>query len=546
MTPDEGVPRGKGVGGMNRCQDFSGRRWRRRPASLRHGTIAGAGSSTVWLLVVFVVIVTARAYAEEVTPAAVARRIDQHLMPKPPGEGVSFVDDPAFLRRLTLDLAGRIPAVSEVYEYFEQDTGARRHTAVRRLMQSGIYYRNMTTFWRRSWVPQADTREFAAVTDGFEVWLFQRLRDGARYDELVADILTQDRSADGSASSGPRGFYDANLAKPENLAASSSRAFMGLNLDCAQCHNHPYSRWTREQFWQTAAFFAVLSTQDLPRSGPPKIRIPETKTECEPVFLTPTDLRVPPDADSLGLRQTLVAWMKHDGDRWMAKNAVNRLWSHFFGEAIIEPMDDLSAHDAQSGPRAALLDDLASMFIASGYDLDVMVEGIVSSQPYRLPSATASRSDYPLTTVPIRGLTGEQLYDSLQVAAGLPVERMDLGFRGSRSPRREFASRFYVERTHGAERSITQALALMNGSLVNDMTTAKGNPFLASLLTSAFMRPDDQIDTVFLAVLSRHATAAETEAVRKHFNDNPALPREDRLGGLFWALVNTAEFSTNH
>jgi hypothetical protein len=495
--------------------------------------------------------------ADAVTPADIARRIDERVLHEQVGKGPAFVDEASFLRRLTLDVAGRIPTVSEVHEYLANDSESRRIAAINRLMHSGIYYRTMATFWRRTWVPQADTREFSGVTDGFESWLSGRLRDGAHYDDVVTEILTQDPS---NRSVGPRGYYEANQSKPENLAASSSRGFLGLNLDCAQCHDHPHSRWTREQFWQTAAFFAEVPRQASLRSSLPRIKIPDTDLECEPVLLTAAEIRIASASDSVALRQTFVGWMLQDGERLMAKNAVNRLWSHFFGEAIIEPMDDLSRAEFQSGERAVLLHELSDLFIATGYDLDVLVKGMVSSQAYCLASMpgasddgdtaeTASQADeslFRLTRAPVRGLTGEQFYDSLQVAAGLPMERTDVG--GSSGPRHrsEFVAEFYVERPLGAERSISQALTLMNGSFVNGLTTSTGNRVLASLLTSPFMGPDDQVDTVFVAVLGRHATTDEIETVRRHFAANPAMSPEHQLGGLFWALVNSAEFSTNH
>ncbi len=183
----------------------------------------------------------------------------------------------------------------------------------------------------------------------------------------------------------PIGFYNANQSKPENLAASSTRAFLGVNLDCAQCHDHPFSRWTREQFWQTAAFFAPpqMRTKMAGRNFPKfafRIRI----LEYEPALLTQAEIQWPQKLDSVSLRLVLVDWMKENPERLLAKNAVNRLWAYFFGEAIIEPMDDLSRDEFQSGDQADLLNALAAVFVTSGYKLNVVVEGIVGSNAYRL------------------------------------------------------------------------------------------------------------------------------------------------------------------
>jgi hypothetical protein len=244
--------------------------------------------------------------------------------------------------------------------------------------------------------------------------------------------------------------------------------------------------------------------------------------------------------------------MTSESNSYLAKNAVNRLWAHFFGDAIVEPIDDLSSDAAASGARAELLAELAQAFVASGYDLQLLTEAIVQSDAYRLASLAPAHSpagdaeSVARSSAVVRGLTGEQLYDSLRTAAGLPPERSDVG-RGARlDQRRDFASVFYVERAYNAERSISQALTLMNGSLVGELSAAANNPMLAAVLASPFMTADEQVDTVFLAVLGRHASVPERQAVLRHFDARPEAPFQEKLGDLFWVLVNSPEFNTNH
>jgi hypothetical protein len=518
------------------------------------------------LILAGVVIAERSVFGQSVSPSEISRRIDLRLAVDAQNES-QFVGNSEFLRRVTLDLVGRIPSIAEVHEFHENRSESRRSDAIRRLMQSGVYYRNLATFLRRAWVPQADTREFAGVADGFELWLSNRLRESARYDQLVTEILTLDLSKGAAARATPMGFYDANLVKPENLAASSTRAFLGLNLDCAQCHNHPFSRWTREQFWQTAAFFASPEMDGDSQMKLPTVKVPDTELEYQPALLTKSEFHMPPKVDSVALRGVLVEWAKSDPQRLLAKNAVNRLWAHFFGDAIIEPMDDLSRDEFQTGARAELLNEISTAFIDSGYDIHVVIEGLVGSDAYRLTSfvpkasvvATSTDSgdgqapaiaveSTPLRTnrAVVRGLTGEQMYDSLQTAAGLGAERNDLAGPAGRLNRQQFASQFYVERPSAAERSISQALTLMNGSFVNQLTSAKGNPMLASVLSSPFMTFDEQVDTVFIAVLSRHVRDVELQAVKRNFEKRPDAIREHQLGNLFWVLVNSSEFNTNH
>ena len=526
---------------------------------------------TVCLFFFTIIAVANTCQADEITPTTISRLIDQRLGTDDTSQ-FEFANDAEFLRRVTLDLAGRIPTIVEVYEHLGNTSKSKQTEAITRLMHSGVHYRTMATFWRRSWVPQADTPEFDSVSDKFERWLVYRLQQGTRYDELVVEVLTLDQTNIAPESTTPIGFYDANLSKPENLAASATRAFLGINLDCAQCHDHPFSRWTREQFWQTAAFFARPEMGKDSQPQPPKVRIPDTKLEYEPALLTKTKIQWPQKLDSISLRLILVDWMKANQEHLLAKNAVNRLWAHFFGEAIIEPIDDLSRDEFQTGDRASLLNDLAQAFIASGYNLEILVEGIVSSNAYRLSSSLPDskipadsqppeqaekkdseppyQSDVPsplkITRATVRGLTGEQLYDSLQTAAGLPSERSDVRGGSGRSQRSEFSTRFYVERAHTAERSISQSLTLMNGSFVSELTSKEGNLMLASVLSSPFMKFDEQIDTIFIATLGRHARSAELQVIKQSFDTHPETTREKHLGNLFWVLVNSSEFNTNH
>ena len=491
--------------------------------------------------------------AGDLSPRDIASLIDErlHVHGEP---SVAFADDATFLRRLSLDLIGRIPTIAEVREYLADDSESKRMRTVQSLLRYGAHYKNMATFWRRAWAPQADTPEFASLADGFELWLAHELQQQTRYDRLVAKVMTWDANAPPQGTIDPSGFYLANESSPANLAASSTRAFLGINLDCAQCHNHPFARWTREQFWQTAAFFAVPDHDADGNPKLPRIRVPDTELEYEPVLLSQDKIAWPQkqELDSVALRSVLSDWMVTERRSYLAKNAVNRLWSHFFGDALVEPIDDLSGDAAESGERADLLAELAQIFIQSGYDLELIIEAMVQSDAYRLaslpagPSQPASESAaVSASPAMVRGLTGEQLYDSLRTAAGLPPERSDVG-RGSRLDRRnEFTSVFYVERANSAERSISQALTLMNGSLVNELCTAANNQMLASVAASPFMSFEEQLDTVFIAVLGRHATAPELAAVLRRFEEQDASPQQ-KLGDLFWVLVNSPEFNTNH
>jgi hypothetical protein len=377
----------------------------------------------------------------------------------------------------------------------------------------------------------------AAAPDGTDDWLAARLQARVPYDQLVRDLLI-------AAGPTPRTFLTANEGKPENLAAGTARAFLGINLDCAQCHNHPFARWTRDQFWQTAAFFA----RPLPaREGMPvrlEVKIPGTERVLGPKLLSGAPVAWPEAPDDQAGRRLLAAWVTAGDNPYFARNAVNRLWAHYFGTGLIEPLDDLSVDNPNGAP--ALLDDLAHALVEGGFDLNYLTRAILGSRAYQLASARATGDGALFTAAAVRGLTGEQLFDSLRIAAGLPLLRPDLDPPGLVAERAAFATRFHVERPGSAQRSILQALALMNGRLTAGLTDARTAPTLAGVADAPFLDTAGKVETLFLAALGRRPTAEEAAPLIRYVDRTAGRDPRSALADVFWALLNSAEFSTNH
>jgi len=180
-------------------------------------------------------------------PVELAARIDKHLAARWNAEKVkpaATADDAEIVRRVYLDLVGRIPTVAEVREFLADKATDKRMKLVARLVESGAHFRHTATFWRREWFPQTNTPQFANVADDIDGWIALSLRDGVPYDRLVRELMTVTRGKTGSST--PTTFLTVGENKPENLAANTTRAFLGINLDCAQCHDHPFARWTRD------------------------------------------------------------------------------------------------------------------------------------------------------------------------------------------------------------------------------------------------------------------------------------------------------------
>ena len=510
------------------------------------------------LLLVSAVAATARAAPPDA--ADVAARIDRHLRAAWERAGVTpsaTVDDATFLRRASLDLIGRIPTVAETRAYLDDRCPDKAAAVINRMLDSGGYAGHFATFWRRVWLPQADTPQFAGLADGFEDWLAARLGKNARYDRLVYELLTT--AAAGPATPAlarveaapPRAFLAANERKPENLAASTARSFLGVNLDCAQCHNHPFARWTRDQFWETAAFFSTPARVEKTGGVRLELAVPGTKRLVRPRLLDGGEPRWPDRLEPDTGRRVLADWLVARGNPYFARNAVNRLWAHVFGSGLVEPLDDLSDENPPSHPE--LLDELTAAFADSGFDLKFLTKALVLSRAYRLSSVavgdSVSDEAEPRTfaRMAVRGLTGEQLYDSLLVAAGLPADRRDLDPVHAEKARRRFAARFRIDRPASAERSMTQALALINGRLTADLTDPENAPTLVAVADAPFLGTRGKVETLFFATLGRQPTDAELSPLVAHVERGGAAkdPRK-ALADVFWALLNGSEFNTNH
>ncbi len=498
--------------------------------------------------IVWLVVLAAPPSLRAAEPAALAATIDRHIERAWAAAKVKpalAADDAAYARRLYLDLVGRVSTVAEVRGFLADTAPDKRAKLAGRLLGTAAHARHWATVWRREWIPQADQPQ-ARLADEVDGWLAARLRDNVGYDRIVRDLLTASPApvdAGPAAPPVPATFLAAGEFRPENLAANTTRAFLGVNLDCAQCHDHPFARWTRDQFWETAAFFARPTATDPPRL---EVRVADTKRTVGPRLLD-GDARWPARIEKDTGRRVLAGWVAAKDNPYFARNAVNRVWAALFGTGLVEPLDDLSGANPPSHPE--LLDDLAAAFADSGFDLKLLLAAVVSTRAYQLSSAADGPAADPrlFARFPVRGLTGEQLYDSLRTAAGLPAERADADPVNARKDRREFADRFRVERTGSAQRSILQSLALMNGPLTAAVTDPARTPTLRAVADAPFLDPRGKVDALFLAALGRHPTPDEAARLGKFVAaGGPGRDATSALADVFWALLNGSEFGTNH
>ncbi|HUY31734.1 MAG TPA: DUF1549 and DUF1553 domain-containing protein [Pirellulales bacterium] len=485
-----------------------------------------------------------------------ARRVDALLEARQHAEGVEagpLADDAEFLRRASLDLNGVIPAASEVLALAADRDPDRRAAWIERLLSNPRYPTHLAQAWTNMLLPVDGQNERFDQAQGFTRWLRRRFADNVRYDNIVADLLTTTGNSDRD---GAALFYTAAGLKPEELAANTSRIFLGVQIQCAQCHNHPFDHWKQQDFWSFAAFFARLQTLDGGR--PPnvelvdasvgEVRLPGTDQVVAPKYLGDE----PPEEDAdVNRRRQLAIWVVSRENRYFARVAVNRVWANLFGRGLVHPVDDFGDHNPPSHPE--LLDELTAYFVAHDYDLRALFRALTNTRAYQRSSRTAGDGSLSppesFARMQIKTLAPEQLYDSLikavrmtappmALGAGAPVPAVDFG-------RAQFIARFNLASRDASEfqAGIPQVLALMNGPLTA-LATDPGRSGILLAIDAPFFSDEERVETLFLATLSRLSRASE----RDEFVAYVAAAEDHRaaLGDVVWALLNSPEFILNH
>jgi hypothetical protein len=481
-------------------------------------------------------------------------------------EPAPLADDAEFLRRVYLDVAGRVPSVSEARAFLSSKEPDKRRKLVDKLLQGPAYAANFANVWRALLLPEASTSfQVRFQVPLMEAWLRQQFTDNVRYDKMVRELLTTpvgdrrrafDAYRPGNALN-PSAFYLAKEVKPENLAASTARLFLGTKLECAQCHDHPFAKWSRNQFWEYAAFFAGFEAQN--RDGfvfdlrevndRREIAVSGGNQVVQAGFLDGTE---PQWKYKVGSRVTLADWVTKKDNPYFAKAAVNRLWGHFFGIGIVEPIDDLG-NDDNKPSHPDLLEVLAREFADHDFDSKFLIRAIANSNAYQRTSAATSASPAEprlFATMPVKGMTGEQLFDSLSLATGYREDRRErdpFDF-DNRSSRNEFLGKFAPsDKRTETQTSILQALAMMNGRFMTDATNIDRGQTLSALIDAPFLDDGGRVEALYLAAYARKPRPEEADRMLKYVQSGgPKKDKKAALADVFWALLNSSEFMLNH
>lgn len=496
---------------------------------------------------------------------ATATRIDealgslwksQCLQPAPPAP------DLLVARRMSLALHGTIPSLEDIRHFESLPPERRLDVWLAELLADRRY---------ADYVAERLARAYVGVEDGpfllfrrrrFVSWLADQLQAGEPYDAIVQHLIADS----GLWTDTPAVNFvtvtinpgDENKPDPNRLAARVSRAFLGVRLDCAECHDHPFAAWKQSDFEGLAAFFGG-TRQSLRgiRDVPGEFEV-ENRQTGEVSAVAPG---VPFGRDWLpargGKRERLAAWVTHDANRPFAREAANRAWALLFGRPLVEPIDDLPIE----GEFPQTLEILADDFIAHDYDWRRMLEVIASTRAFRLDSARdvddldaegRERHERHGAAFPLTRLRPEQVIGAVLQSASLATIDYDSNIlvRIARfAGQNEFVERYGDSgadefEPHGG--TTPQRLLMMNGEAVFESTR---NNLLGNAASQiATLAPDDAtaVETAVLAVLTRRPTQREADYFAARLEGTAGDKRKERLGDLYWSLLNTTEFSWNH
>ncbi|HUG17643.1 MAG TPA: DUF1549 domain-containing protein, partial [Planctomycetaceae bacterium] len=394
---------------------------------------------------------------QRLTPEKLISQIDSLLVDLWKEKGIEptvAASETELLRRVYLDLTGRTPTVHEVRTYLDAPQEHRYEQLVVRLLNSPDHASHLATVWRKVLIPEGiDLTAFGGVQE-FDRWLADQFASRKPYDEIVSSLLL----AEGRLSkSGPLLFYTALKLDPDQIAARTARVFLGMRLECAECHDHPFEPWTQKDFWGYAAFFAQISRPrgELERAsklmrvhdvGIGEVMLPDSGEVILPKFLDGT--RQDAYGEGTSRRVQFVRWLTDPANPYFARATANRIWGQMFGKGITDPIDNFGVQHKPRIPE--IIDLLAGHLIASDFQLSEVLRAVVLSQAYRLSSgaetADPQRLDW-FAQMQVKMLTAEQIYDCISVATLLDYGNAQAGgqfnlSRFSNPAREEFLQQF--------------------------------------------------------------------------------------------------------
>jgi hypothetical protein len=518
--------------------------------------------------------------------AKTAARIDELLAADnygaPAGESsksskpAALVDDSTFLRRASLDIGGELPMPEQVTAFVLDPSADKRAKLVNRLLQSPRYGQSWAHYWRDViYMRRSDERALLGQRATTE-FLARQFNQGTRWDQIARQFIT----ATGDITEhGECGIILAQMADPSNVTAEVSRIFMGVQIQCAQCHNHPFDRWKREQFHEMAAFFprigirragdqmkrsfeVVSLNRPVKKRSPadtegaklehfmPDLNDPQAEgTLMKPIFYS-TGQKLKLGTSDEQRRTQLADWMTARGNRWFAKAFVNRLWGELVGRGFQEPLDDLGPDRKPAAPKT--FEYVADQFAASGYDHKWLMRVITATDAYQRTSRPRhDMAEDQFAASCTQRLRGDQLFNALSAALGIDESDVQRRRGGAKAALRYAANgpRGQVNQTFGYDPSdrrdevagsIPQALFLMNSAELNRAVSVRNPRGTLGQLLDREPKDENVVFELYLRTLAREPKTAEVKKCLDYVHE--LSDRTVAFEDIQWALINSTEF----
>jgi len=482
-----------------------------------------------------------------------------------------LADDDTYIRRVYLAITGTLPTVEQYKDFLADKDANKRDKLVDELLETQEYAYYFANRWadvlrvRRGTGNNNQNRAFG--TFAFHSWIRESVAQDKPYDQFVREIL----GAIGDESKFPPTLWYSDISTPEKFVDDVAQVFLGVRMACAQCHHHPYEKWSQDDYWGLAAFYGRVGRKNVPIPGVAAnnnqgVRVAIFNKTAGTVINQrtnkPADIK-PPDGAVLDIeagddpRHKLVDWMVEKSNPFFARSVVNRYWAHFFGRGIVDPLDDMRVTNPPSNPE--LLDALAKDFVDSGYSLKHLVKTICKSHTFQLsavPNEYNKQDKRAFARFYPRRMQAEVLFDAVSQVTrapaafpGLPQDRFSPN-RALMLPDESFKSYFLdvfgrpqrisaCECERVTEANLAQALHMLNSQEVQSKLSVAGGR--AETLTKD-PRPDaEKVEEIFMWAFSRRPSPAQLNLALENIQLNSANKRI-AYENIIWALVNTKEF----
>ena len=510
------------------------------------------------------------------------KHLDRYINAALKREGIQpskMSEDAEFLRRVHLDLTGKIPTPEEVLDFLKDGSSNKRQKKIELLLDSDAYLDYWSGLWVNWLIGRREDGDDRRI--GLTFWVRDALTKNMPYNQFVQELI----AADGELRDNGAGNYIMRYERsPVFLTSHTSRLFLGLPMQCAECHDHKTEVWSQEDFYGIAAFFAGIDSQRkgniqmmdtagnerkmdnflITNKPENSIWVERLEKQVRPRFLGGTEYK----GSLLKKREALAQWMTDKSNPYFSQAIVNRIWQRFMGRAFVEPVDGFGEENQPTNPE--LLKSLAKDFVIYNYDLQHLMRTILNSEAYQRTSQTnESNKDDQLyySHAYVKPLSAEQFFYSVLQATGF--ERLQqVRMKGSKKQggedrkgmlrqlegmKREHLKKFLflldngeMEEIEAFNGTVPQALMMINGDMVNDSASHEARGGFVNYVLEKWRGPIERMEYIYLNILSRLPTAKEKTYFRRYLERSLYRNKDLAYEDLYWVLLNSAEFSLNH